>query len=488
MNVRLVGVTILAAVLTLSSPDRSKAAPPATRPAAGPATAPATAPAAKAALPPLLTAAEAKNVEAVVASLLAAGFPDAKGATVYAGKVAVSATFDPAKEPHPLPSAASNTQMTDPKSSKVTYGYEFEGLHFKLADGSWVIATSHHFKPKAGDTVGTADAKTINLPTLTADAIADHPFDAAADGAKWLARVAPAQRERATASMERFVPVTHYLQLGSDDLAPAVVLLHRAGWPDAAALSLAIADQRARSYWQMRPWTNAAPPPFDPTGAYPTLKAEDEAWRAATAAFTSEPPATALRRALFRWCRAELAAESPEDALLPAAPAAAGAKAMVDPKDPQGNAAQVDALTAGMKLPVTVPEDADLVARLQSWEARPRRPRMTVTGGGGGAGGAGASISTSFDAPAPAYTPDKKDLDALVGLLADERPSRFADFAGPHPLGDNAFRALAVLLKADPRALARHPTDHPWTAAERKDAAAAVQTWWKAHHGEYEAK
>ena len=87
-------------------------------------------------------------------------------------------------------------------------------------------------------------------------------------------------------------------------LAPAAVLLHRAGWAEAGTLSLAIADMRSRNDWQMRPWTTPDPA-FDPTGAYPGAQGDEEAWRKAQAAFTSEPPAVALRRALFRWCRAQ---------------------------------------------------------------------------------------------------------------------------------------------------------------------------------------
>jgi len=50
----------------------------------------------------------------------------------------------------------------------------------------------------------------------------------------------------------------------------------------------------------------------------------------------------------------------------------------------------------------------------------------------------------------PAYVPVPTDLDALVALLADERPSRFADFSGPRAVGDNAWRALAVLAQGRP--------------------------------------
>src|SRR5438105_3042506 len=60
----------------------------------------------------LLTDAEAKEVGAVVNSMILAGFPDGDQAVVYVGTIRVSATFDPGKEHHPLPSLASRTQMT----------------------------------------------------------------------------------------------------------------------------------------------------------------------------------------------------------------------------------------------------------------------------------------------------------------------------------------------------------------------------------------
>ena len=279
--------------------------------------------------------------------------------------------------------------------------------------------------------------------------------------------------------MNRFVPVLNRLKLSPDFVAPAAVLLQRAGWKDGAAASLVVADQRGRSYWQLRPWTNPDPP-FDPTGQYPNSKDEEAAWRKAHVQMTSEAPASALRRALFRWCRGQLTLADPEDALLTPAVAAACAKASVDPKDPQGNAARIEALAAGMKLPVTPAEKATLVERLQSWEARPRQPKMVVQGGN-----SGLSISTSFVAPVAAYEPKRDDLDELAGLLDDPRPSRFWDFNGPRTVGDNAWRAMATVLKADPRKLAGYPFDHPWNTAERHAAAASVQAWWKLHKKEY---
>jgi len=428
----------------------------------------------------LLTAEEAREVETLIASVLAAGFPDASKSAARSGKLRVTATFDPAKDPPPLPSTASDTQSTGQNGT--TYQYVFDGLHFKLADGSWVIALSYRFKPKAGDTVNDAQAPQVDMAGLTAAAAAAHPFNAEKDAAKWLAPVTPEYLVRAKEVMDRLVPVSVHLKLKPDYLAPAILLLHRAGWSDAAAMSLSIADQRARSYWQLRPWRGPEMA-FDPAGTYALARSEEQDWWKAHPQIVPEAPQVALRRALFRWCRAQMTVEHGEDALLPLAGAAAAAKAALDPKDPQGNAARIDALLADMRLPLSPAKDAGLAERLQSWEARERKPRMKVSGGN-----AGLSIGTSFEAPAPAYVPQKEDLDGLAALLADERPSRFWDFSGPRTLGDNAWRAMATLLKADPRTLAHYAADRPWTAAERREAATAVQLWWKEHRKEYVGK
>ncbi len=431
---------------------------------------------AAAAAAPLLTAEETGRIGALAQAMLKAGFPDAAKAEVYAGELRVSATFDP-NGPPPLPSSRSKMQMSVPGSTMMTYGYEFTGLHFKLADGTWLIAVKYRFQPKEGDKVITDAATLVSAAELSAVAAKEKPFDAEKDAAEWLQGVAPAHKARTIAGMNRLVPVLNYLRLSLDDLAPALVLLGRAGWREAGTLSLSIADQRARKYWQVRPWSGPEFR-FDPTGEYANAKPDEEAWMKANAVVTPEPPSTAFRRAMFRWCRAQVMAESPEDGMLTPATGAAVAKLCLDPKDPQGNGAKIDALLAGAKLPVTPPEGAALAVRLQSWEAREREPRMVVGGGGKEEEGK-LSIQTAFVAPVAAYVPEPGDLEALVALTGDERPSRFWDFSGPRTVGDNALRALAVLLKADPRQLAGHPVDRPWTAAERKAAAAAVQKWWK---------
>ena len=430
----------------------------------------------------LLTPIEAQGVDSVIGAVLKAGFPDARGAEVYSGPITVRATFDPLKDPMPLPSDASGMQETIPNSSRVTYGYEFDGLHFKMPDGSWIVSLSYHFVPRKGDEVNEKNAKRINLATLTADASAAHPMDAAKT-ANSLAKVAPEHRERSTAAVNEVAPVLNYLRIGADSLAPATVLLHQAGWTQADDLTLAIADIRSRLYWQVHPW-DEADPPFDPTGQYPKAKAQEQAWQQSQPFYRPEGPDIALRRAMFRVCRAQIMIPDPESRLFSIDVAANVAKAVVDEKDPQGNVAKIDAIVAGSKLPVTPAAGADLATRLQSWEARPRMPKMVVTSPAGNS----PSIATGFGAPEPAYVPAKEDLDALVALLADDRPSRFSDFSGPRTVGDNAWRALASLLNDDPRALAGYPADRPWTHNERMAAAKAVQMWWKQHRGEYVGK
>jgi hypothetical protein len=430
----------------------------------------------------LLTKNEAKEIDALISRFIKAGFPDATGATVYSGKLVVTAALDPGWERLPLPMRAVTTNVFRPDSAKtIVFSYEFDGLHFKLADGSWVIALAYWFRPKPGDRVTPAGGTQVDLATLTASAAAEQPFDAEKTVATRLDAFGKADRPKLAASMNILVPVTFKIKLDVNYLAPGIVLLYRAGWPDAAAAAVSVADQRATGYLLLQPWTGKSSV-FDPTGAYENARAEMEAWAKAHATKTLEEPPVALRRALFLWCRNQMMAQEPEDALLSLKVAAAVARAAVDPGDPQRNAASIKALLAGMRLPIVPPKGADLAHRLQSWELNERQPRMVV---GGSGGGNSVSGSTSFVNTPAAYVPVDADLDKLMTLLADKRPSRFVDFTGPRTLGDNSWRAVARLLKADPRTLAGYPTDKPWTNEERRAAAAAVQKWFKQHRSEY---
>lgn len=328
------------------------------------------------------------------------------------------------------------------------------------------------------DTVDMDSLKPLVCAELTATAAAENPFDAEKQAADYMAPLSAKDRPRVTTAMNQFVPVSYLLKIRPDDWAPAVVLLHRAGWSDASLVGLTIADQRARSFWQLRPWTEPDIV-FDPTGEYANSKTEEQAWSNAHKTLTLEAPAMALRRALYRFCKAQITRDDP---VLAPDVALGCALACLDPKDPQGNADRLKALRASRDIPARVAPDAPLLARLQSWDGVQQRPRMVVRNGGGANGS--VSMSTSFEAPSPSYTPVEQDLDALVALLGDGRPSRWVDFAGARSVGDNAWRALAVILKKDPRVLAGMPTGKPWTAAERVAEAKAFQAWWKKHHAD----
>jgi hypothetical protein len=341
-------------------------------------------------------------------------------------------------------------------------------------DGSWILGLTKRFTPDADDRVDAGRAPAVVAERLTAAAQAAHPFDKATIS-EWLEGFQAGDREAAGAGVALMGPVSEHLGLHTNFFAPAVVMLHRAGWRDATLACVAIAGARAGEYWQLRPWVEPDGT-FDPTGAYPDMEATEEAWRKAHPRLTLEPPATALRRAMHRWCRNELMHDV---RLLSPRVAAAVCLATLDPGDPQRHAPRIAALSAAAGIPAEPGPSADLAGKLASWSL-PGRPRMVVSSTNDGAG-----MTTSFVEPKPAYKPERKDLDALMALLSDDRPSRFIDFSGARSIGDNAFRAVAEILDADPRALAKHPVTAPWTPAERKKAATAVQAWWKDHRAEH---
>jgi len=422
-----------------------------------------------------LNPAERKEIAALVDAVIAAGFPDAKKATLYSGELRIRATSGPKGEEPLLPCDAS--QMQETTETGVAYRFVLPGMHTKTASGAWLIGFNFNYTPRPTDEVTDAALTVIDPATLTAKAQAERAFDAVKQAEEWLAPLSATDRPRLITAMDCMVPVSFHLKISPDNWPAAAVLLYRADWTDAELAGLSIADQRARSFWQLRPWMEPDHA-FDPTGAYPTSNLEEQAWKDAHKTLTLESPATALRRALFRFCKEQI---NRDDPWLPVDVATACSLACLDPKDPQGNKARIAALQAAHDLPLVLPPNANLVARLQGWEGASRRPRMSVKSGQGAKRDGSVSMSTTFTAPEPAYQPQAGDLDALVVLLDDQRPSRWIDFTGTRSVGDNAWRALAILLKQDPRSLAGIPVDKPWTAAERGAAAKAFRTWWKEH-------
>ena len=82
-----------------------------------------------------------------------------------------------------------------------------------------------------------------------------------------------------------------------------------------------------------------------------------------------------------------------------------------------------------------------------------------------------------------------KDLDGLIGLVGDTRPTRWIDggrYQGApvgRTVGDNALRAVRRVLGVDPRLFIGREISSPWTDAERTATAAALAEWWKGKAG-----
>lgn len=426
-----------------------------------------------------LTRTQREAIIQVVTDVVQAGFPETQGATLFGGDIKIRATVGPNGEEPVLP--GNESEMQESIGGSTAYNFTFSGLHVHTVAGAWLVALRFHYIPRPADTVDTTPSHLLNLETLTADAAKQTPFHSLVDAKEWLAPLPESDRGRVAQAMDLLVPITYYLKIGPDNWPAAMLLLQRAGWGDAPLFALVIADQRARNFWQLRAWREPDIA-FDPSGKYPHAKSEEDAWRQAHSTLELEEPAVALRRALFRVFRGHLTSENP---LLAPDQALACAIACCDPGDPQGNIPRLQAIYASRTISAEVGADAALADRLASWDDGRQTPRMAFRGSQGKDGS--ASMSTSFSMPTPSYVPKADELDALIDLLADERPSRWYDFSGCRSIGDNAWRAVTILLGKDPRILAEWPLDHPWTGAERKAAASAVQAWWLVH-GEEQRK
>jgi hypothetical protein len=183
--------------------------------------------------------------------------------------------------------------------------------------------------------------------------------------------------------------------------------------------------------------------------------------------------AAILRAAMVAWAgeRLIVADQRGRAAALAAAKALAAGDAAV--------VANLDALAAGRALPAGAPADAPLSTRLGCW----RPPDQAADILRGALDDGGDALLVQFSTDEPQQTIGEQDLDALVALAADARPSRWIEGGLARTLGDNALRAIAWLLCEDPRELAGRPTDATWSTAERSAVAAGLSRWWAEHRG-----
>jgi hypothetical protein len=118
-------------------------------------------------------------------------------------------------------------------------------------------------------------------------------------------------------------------------------------------------------------------------------------------------------------------------------------------------------IKSGLKV---APMGTDFASRLACWRGGPRRyPDLAEEHG------------TSYQV---------SDLDALVGLCADQRPSLWFDCFQPRTVGDQALRAISDLFQVDIRCIIGRDLLARWTDRERSETAAAVKSWWSLHRGE----
>jgi hypothetical protein len=414
-----------------------------------------------------------QEIEALAAKLVKLGYPDCAGAEITCGKATVNATVHGDEEP-PFSTRLSKSQMTSQDGGTI-YSFEFNGMHVHLADGTWLLGLRYRSKNDKL-VIKIDDAKAIDPATLTASAAQENPYKVE-QGAKFLEQIPEDQRAMVDKTLQITVPVSFKLKLRPDDMPLATIVLALNGWKDAAWSAQSVAVIRSRDYWQQQYWSGKLPS-FDPTGEYKDRDHVVTEWRSAHPKPQIESAEVGLRRALHREFRMWLAQPDPAWAL-DAKQTKAAAIAMLDPADPQKITARIEALYEAQTIPKNPPADAPLAEKLRSWSATTGTPEFRVKSAKDG-----TSMSTTFSDTQPAYVPAEQDIAELVKLVKDDRTSRLVDFSGARTVGDNALRALAVVLQRDPRSEASMADMEPWTSERRHQTAQALEKWLKTRSAE----
>jgi hypothetical protein len=420
---------------------------------------------------------ERKAIGALVEKLVELGLPDTAGGEYFVGPAYVQQTFDPGREVPIVPTRYVRIQETVPASKEMIYKSIVPGPHFRLADGRWLLSLGYVVRPDERNQVFTTKLEKRELGNLMKDAVVAHAFQPNADFDAWFEKIPVADRKAMKAGVAQGVPLWQYLELPRNNTTLGVCFLLRAGASDADILCYTIADTRCRDFWRMQPWTGPAPP-FDPTGENQGDDVAVQRWDSAQKTFDVEPAAVAFRRDLHRYFFHMLMSDAS-----PYAPevAASLARATLDEGDPQHLDDKVTALLASVSLPRVPPEDADFAQVLQSW-GEPGQ-KMIVTNSS--TSGDKPSITTTFQKAAAEFAPSRKDLPELFALLDDSRPTRWVDFQGSRCVGENALRAIAIVLDENPLTVAGHDSSAPWTKEARQKANASLREWWKVNQRKY---
>jgi hypothetical protein len=402
-------------------------------------------------------------IDALIETAVRHGLPDARGAVLVSGKLALSwkGTSDELiRMPVSERQLFSMSSRSDQEASATG---EVDGLHLRLSDGSWLVGLGGHLPTGGGFTIGTGDSKDLGpaaagLPPANKD-----------DGfigylRSQLTRLDPDDR----AAVERGLAVMPPTRNGF--LAPlAAIHLRRAGTPQAADLACALTLLA-----QVGPWAQPAPDAsLDLSLAGSGQRFQG--FRMGGKDVQKLPAAGEMvRRELRTWALARLIAA--DDDARPTALAAALALT--------GDEAAADCrrIAEGRALPGNPPAKAPLAERVAAW--RPAQGRVRTMGNPSGLSSDELDDDQRLSPirrPGTTALVREADADALVQLLDDRRPSRWVDRGIPRTLGDNALRALADLLQSDPRTLAGRNPKAAWNDAERTACATAITAWWNAN-------
>ncbi|MCO6043843.1 hypothetical protein NG895_07975 [Aeoliella sp. ICT_H6.2] len=424
-----------------------------------------------------IPAAEREKIVSLVDELVALGMPDVAGGEYFVGPAYVQQQLDPATESTAVPMQYSRIQETVPDSGEMIYKYIVPGPHFRLADGSWLISLGYLVKPDDRLQVFTRQLTKRDLDNVLEQATVEFAFEPDEDFAEWFADIRTDDLDTMKQGVEQGVSLWRYLQLPRNNTTLGVCFLLRAGASDADVLCYTIADSRCRDYWRMQPWLEGATP-FDPTEQFEGFEQAEENWEAEHETYSVEPLNVAFRRDLHRYFFHML---TQDDRPYSAELTAKLAKATLDQGDPQHRAAKVDALLAALELPPQPADDAELADVLRSWGRAERRMVVKNSSDDGN-----ASITTEFEMVHAGFTPSRQNLPKLFDLLDDSRPTRWIDHDGAHSVGENALRAIAMVLEQSPWELIDRDPAAPWTEQSRQQANQALRKWWEANRDDYE--
>ena len=447
---------------------------------AGDAATPAATPAPASPAEPAWTMPEAERqaLHAVVEQAIAAGLPDAKGATFLHGKVAHQVQVNMGGRVHAQKQQA-------------------EGLHLRLADGR-VLLNLRWPVPTTGE--GAIDIS--GLETVTQDQLvelgAKHPnlrYWKAQDMEAQLARYfAPSEipKLRAVFAIRELLVLAQ--GSGNDSAVPALMLL-RLQVPNAELVALSVSLNVL--------WNEIGQEFFSGKAVRLNLTPIDQNthWRERAKKMKSirglvlPPTATALRQGAIGWFLNALYVGEQERwqrpgtaSVLTPAQAGQAIRALVDANDPGSVAftALINAFEERAAIPTDITLESDLTTVLRWWDDagqmnHQQEERQSVADLTKQIERMPAEHRSALITQVVVRRLGEAAIGDLVALASDQRVSRWVDQYRVRTVGDNALRALTLRLGCDPRALLGRDIMKPWDAQERAATGQALQAWWQAN-------